>query len=212
MYEAQESIFYYLTVGNENYPMPPMPKGVEKGILQGLYRFRPAARPELKRRAQLLGSGAILNEVIQAQHMLDEKYEVAADVWSVTSYKELRRDALDCDRFNLLHPGQEPKAPHIMRCLEDAPGVLVAASDYAKALPDSISRWLSRPLVSLGTDGFGRSDSRRALRDFFEVDARFITLATLYALARDGQIGYDAVKKAVKELDINPDKPDPSTA
>src|SRR5215467_8021924 len=142
-----------------------------------MYRFRPAANPQAKLRAQLFGSGAILNEALKAQKTLEQRYGVCADVWSITSYKQLYRDAHDTERWNLLHPEERPRVPYVTQCLKDAPGVFVAASDYVKALPDSIARWLPRPLVSLGTDGYGRSEGRGGLRNFFEIDARFITLA-----------------------------------
>ncbi len=174
MYVEQESVFYYLTVMNEQYAMPPMPDGVRDGILKGLYKFRASAHPNAARRAQLFGSGAILPEVIKAQEILEAKYNVGADVWSITSYGELYRDGHACERWNMLHPGETPRVPYVTACLEDAPGVLVAASDYVKALPDAIDRWLPRPLIALGTDGFGRSENREALRDFFEVDYRYI--------------------------------------
>lgn len=210
MYEEGEDVFYYLTVENENYAMPPMPKGVEEGILKGMYRFRAATLAQPKARAQLLGSGAILNEALLAQEMLAETYGVAADVWSVTSYKELYKDALETERWNLLNPGKKERTPYVTRCLADAEGPVVAASDYVKALPDSIARWLPGRFASLGTDGFGRSDTRAALRDYFEVDARFITLATLSALAREGQMKPAVVKKAMKSMDIDPDKANPT--
>jgi len=214
MYTRQEDIFYYLTVANENYAMPPMPDGdaVKQGILKGMYKYRPSDKPHAKYRAQLFGSGAILNEVLKAQGILEDRYDVAADVWSVTSYKELRRDGLEVERWNMLHPNEEPQTPYLSQCLADSPGVLVAASDYVKALPDSIARWCPRPLLSLGTDGFGRSESRRALRDFFEVDARYVTLATLTALAREGEIDSDDVEEAMHDLDIDPSKPNPLTS
>ncbi len=210
MYQAQENVFYYLTVMNEFYPMPPMPGDVKEGILKGIYRFKASSKKNAGRRAQLFGSGAILCEVLRAQTMLEEKYDVAADVWSITSYKELYRDGHDTEHWNLLHPTEKPRSPYVTECLVDAPGVFVAASDYVKALPDSISRWFPRPLVSLGTDGFGRSDTRQALRDFFEVDARFVTLATLSALAREKKIGPEIVRKAMADMEINPDKPNPA--
>ncbi len=212
MYVDQESIFYYLTVTNEPLAMPEMPEGkdVKEGILKGLYRFRTSTKKDAKLRAQLFGSGTIMYEVLKAQQILEEKYGVAADVWSVTSYKQLYRDGNDCDRWNMLHPGETPRIPFITQSLKDAPGVLVAASDYMKVLPESISQWLPRPLVALGTDGFGRSESRVALRDFFEVDAKHIVLATLTALAREKQIKLDALQKAVKELGINPEKANPA--
>src|SRR5436190_4426650 len=184
MYVDQESVFYYLTVMNEQYEMPPMPEGARDGILKGLYRFRATATPKAKLRAQLFGSGAILPEVIRAQEVLESKYNVGTDVWSVTSYSELYRDGHAAERWNMLHPGETPRVPYVTQCLAKAPGVLVAASDYVKALPDSIDRWLPRPLTALGTDGFGRSESRGGLREFFEVDYRFVVTAALAARAR----------------------------
>jgi pyruvate dehydrogenase E1 component len=212
MYVDQESIFYYLTVSNEPLPMPAMPEGkdVKEGILKGLYRFRTSNKKDSKLRAQLFGSGTIMYEVLKAQQVLEEKYGVAADVWSVTSYKQLYRDGNDCDRWNMLHPGETPHVPFVTQALKDAPGVLIAASDYMKVLPESIAQWLPRPLVALGTDGFGRSESRAALRDFFEVDAKHIVLATLTALAREKQIKLEVLQKAVKELGINPEKANPA--
>ena len=214
MMTEREDIYYYLTVGNENYAMLPMPagEGVREGILRGLYRVRPTDRPAAPLRAQLLGSGSILNEALKAQGILAERYDVAADVWSATSYKELRRDALEAERWNLLNPGQPPRTPFFTAALHDAPGVIVAASDNVKTLPDSVARWAPRPLLSLGTEGFGRSESRDRLRDFFEVDARYITLATLSALARDGKLPTSVVEQAVRDLDIDPEKPNPLQA
>ncbi|MGD0307976.1 MAG: pyruvate dehydrogenase (acetyl-transferring), homodimeric type [Acidobacteriota bacterium] len=212
MYEEQESVFYYLTVMNEFYPMPPMPPGVQEGILKGMYRFRASENKRAKLRAQLFGSGAILREALRAQKMLEEQYGVAADVWSVTSYKELYKEGHEVERWNMLHPMERPRIPYVAACLADAPGIFVAASDYVKALPDSVARWFPRPLVSLGTDGFGRSDTREALRGFFEVDARTITFATLSALAREKQVGPEILKKAMVDLGIDPDKPNPMTS
>lgn len=209
MYEEQQDIFYYLTVMNEPYVQPPMPDGVKEGILKGMYKFKASENKNTKLHAHLFGSGAILNETLKAQKLLGEKYDVAADVWSVTSYKELYRDGHEAERWNMLHPSEIPRVPYIIQCLQDAPGVFIAASDFSKALPDSIYRWFPKPLVSLGTDGFGRSDSRRALRDFFEVDARFITLAALAALAREKEIKTDVVQHAIKDLEINPGKANP---
>ncbi|MBP1595852.1 MAG: aceE [Acidobacteria bacterium] len=209
MYEEQESVFYYLTVTNEFYPMPAMPEGIKDGILKGMYRFRASAKKGARLRAQLLGSGAILREAVRAQAMLEEKYGVAADVWSVTSYKELYRDGHDVERWNMLHPLETPRLPYVTQCLSDAPGVFVAASDYIRALPDSIARWVPRPLVSLGTDGYGRSENRQGLRDFFEVDARFITLAALAALAREGQVDAGVVRQAMIDMGIDSEKANP---
>jgi len=208
MYKDGENIFYYITVMNEAYPMPPMPAGVEDGILKGMYKYR-ASEKKTKLRAQLFGSGAILREALKAQEILAEKYGVSADVWSVTSYKALYMDGIDTDRWNLLHAGEQTRVPYVTECLKDAEGVLVAASDYLKALPSLVSQWTPRRLAVLGTDGFGRSDGREALRDFFEVDARFITLTTLHELFREGKIEGAVIQKAIKDLDIKLDKPNP---
>jgi pyruvate dehydrogenase E1 component len=210
MYVDQESIFYYLTVMNEQYAMPPMPENSREGILKGMYRFRATSKPKARARAQLFGSGAILPEVIKAQEILESKYDVGADVWSVTSYGELYRQGHACERWNMLHPGEKPRVPYVTQCLGDAPGVLVAASDYVKALPDSIDRWLPRPLVALGTDGFGRSENRASLREFFEVDYRYVIVATLSALARDGKVAADVVQQAMKTHNVNPEKSNPA--
>lgn len=209
MYEDQEDIFYYLTVMNENYPMPPMPEGCKEGILKGMYKFKASDNKESKLRAQLFGSGTILNEVLKAQQLLEDKYGVAADVWSVTSYKELYKDGLECERWNMMHPAAKPKTPYVTQCLKGAEGPVIAASDYLKALPESISNWIPSRLLALGTDGFGRSESREALRNFFEVDARFITLATLKALADEKKIKASVVEKAMKDLGIDPNKRNP---
>ena len=196
---------------NEQYEMPEMPQGSRDGILKGMYRFRAAADPDATLRAQLFGSGAILNEVVKAQTLL-AKYGVSADVWSVTSYEELYRDGHACDRWNMLHPGEPPRVPYVTQCLKDAPGVFVAASDYLKVLPDSIDQWMPRKIRSLGTDGFGRSEDRAALRNFFEVDARFVTVATLAELWREGQIDASVVKQAIHDLQIDPEKKNPATS
>ncbi|MCP4642694.1 MAG: pyruvate dehydrogenase (acetyl-transferring), homodimeric type [bacterium] len=210
MYEEQENLFYYLTVENENYAMPPKPDWVtDEAILKGLYKFKPSEADEPKLNAQILSSGAILNQALEAQQLLADEFGVAADVWSATSFTELRRDGLEVDRWNMLHPGRTPRKPYLTSALEKEPGVVVAASDYIKSLPDLIGRWVPQRFVTLGTDGFGRSESRRALRDFFEVDARHIALAALHGLAQDGTIKPDVVKRAMKKLDIDPDKPNP---
>jgi pyruvate dehydrogenase E1 component len=209
MYRKGESIFYYITVMNEAYAMPAMPEGSREGILKGIYRLKPAADSKAKLRAQLFGSGTILREVLKAQEILAEKYHVAADVWSVTSYKALYTDGIETERWNMMHPAEKPRVPYLTQSLAEAPGVLVAATDYLKALPHMVSPWMPRRLASLGTDGFGRSEGRPALRDFFEVDARSIALATLHELQLDGKIERSVVDKAIKELGINPDKPNP---
>jgi pyruvate dehydrogenase E1 component len=212
MYVDEESVFYYLTVTNEPLPMPAMPPGkdVRDGILKGLYRFKTSQKKDAKLKAQLFGSGTIMYEVLKAQQILEEKYSVAADVWSVTSYKQLYSDGNDCDRWNMLHPGETPRVPFVTQQLEGAEGVFVAASDYMKVLPESIAQWIPRPIVALGTDGFGRSENRPSLRDFFEVDAKHIVLATLTALARDKQLDRKVLKAAIKDLGINPEKANPA--
>jgi pyruvate dehydrogenase E1 component len=209
MYKDGENIFYYITVMNEQYAMPAMPGDVKEGILNGMYRFRASENKKSKLRAQLFGSGAILREVLQAQEILETKYGVAADVWSVTSYKQLYVDGNETDRWNRLHPGEKQRVPYVTSTLGDAPGVLVAASDYLKTLPNMISKWLPRRLASLGTDGFGRSEGRASLREFFEVDARFITLATLHELFVDGKIDRKLIDQAIKDLGIDPEKLNP---
>ena len=212
MYVKGESIFYYITVMNETYEMPPMPDGVEEGILKGLYRFKASDTPKAKARAQLLGSGAILPEVVKAAKILEDQYDVAADIWSVTSYQELYRDGHASERWNRLHPAAKPRVPYVTQCFAGTEGVIVAASDYVKILPDGIDRWLPRPLTSLGTDGFGRSENRAALRDFFEVDAKFVVASTLSALAKDGKVETAVVQKAIKDLGINTEKPNPANS
>jgi len=209
MYTRQENVFYYLSVTNENYSMPPMPEGIEEGILKGLYKFKDSQIADNKSEVQLMGSGSILPQVVEAQKILEENYNVAANVWSVTSYNELRREAMNVERWNMLHPTKPPKKPYITQCLDGNDGIFVAATDYMKTLPDAISKWIPGTLITLGTDGFGRSDSRKALRDFFEVDARTVVFATLGALYRSNKIKADIIEKALKDLDINPDKKNP---
>jgi len=211
MYKEGESIFYYITVMNEPYAMPAMPEGSREGILKGMYPLRPSENKKSKLRAQLFGSGAILLEALHAQEILDSHFGVAADVWSVTGYKQLYTDGLDTDRWNMLHPGETPRVPYVTQSLANTEGPLIAASDYLKALPNMIGKWTPRRFVSLGTDGFGRSESRASLRDFFEVDARFIAYATLVELMHEGKVKPELVQKAVKDLNINPDKPNPRT-
>jgi pyruvate dehydrogenase E1 component len=212
MYKEGESIFYYITVMNEPYAMPEMPGDVREGILKGMYKFRAATNGDSKLRAQLFGSGAILNEALRAQEILAEKYGVAADVWSVTSYKALYSEGIETDRWNRLHPGEKPRVPYVTECLADAPGVLVAATDYLKTLPSMISQWIPRRMATLGTDGFGRSEGRASLRDFFEVDSRFITLAALNELFLDRKIQKCVIEKAIADLGIDSEKPNPVTS
>ena len=211
MYEAGEDSFYYITMYNEDYVQPPMPQmegqpdAVREGILHGLYRFR--AAPTGPATVQLFGSGPILNEVLRAQHLLADKYKIAADVWSVPSYTELRRDCLDIERWNRLHPAEPERKPFLTEALADAQGPIIAASDYMKALPDGLSPWLGGRLVTLGTDGFGRSDNREHLRRFFEVDAESIVGATLSKLARDGAISAETATSAFADFGLSPEAP-----
>ncbi len=211
MFAEQEDIFYYLTVENEPYPMPPMPDDCEEGILRGMYRYRPSNNAAAELRAHLFGSGAILNEALRAQEILAERFNVAADVWSITSFKELYFDGTACDRWNRLHTEDEHRVPWVRRCLDDTEGVYVVASDYVKALTNSIGKWFPRTPVALGTDGFGRSESRPALRRFFEVDAAHIVVATLDALATDGKLEREVVADAIVEFGIDTEAPNPVT-
>jgi pyruvate dehydrogenase E1 component len=194
--------------------MLPMPEGAHEGILKGLYRCRPAAEGERKRDApktkvHLLGSGAILREAMRAQEILAQRFSVTADVWSVTSYKELRREALEAERWNRLHPTAESRRSYLERVLGPEKGIFIAASDYMKSLPEMIARWVPGGLMPLGTDGFGRSENRPSLRRFFEVDAEFIALTALDQLMRRGEVNPERVQKAIKELDIDPEKAEP---
>ena len=213
MYEAQEDVFYYLTIENENLPQPAAPEHLSReelitGILAGLYRYCPSSR-RFRTKAQLFGSGAIMGEVLKAQAILED-YKVAADVWSVTSYKALHNDAVAVVRRNRLRQDGEAEVPFLARALDGVEGPLVAASDYVKALPDMLAPYLPRPMVSLGTDGFGRSEAREELRDFFEVDAKHIAHATLRALVDDGELEPEVLERATAELGIDAHKPDPA--
>ncbi len=211
MYKDNEDVFYYITLGNENYQMAAMPKGCKDGILRGLYKFQAAVNAKKKTalRAQILGSGSILREGLRAQEILAEKYNVAADVWSATSYKELRRDALAAERWNMLHPTEPQRKPYVTEVLEGEEGPFVAASDYMKIVPEQVARWVPGGLYALGTDGFGRSDTREALRRFFEVDAECIVIAVLGQLAKQGKVKPELVKKAIQELGVDSEKSDP---
>ena len=207
MYQKQEDLFYYITLYNENYEMPAMPKGSEEGILRGIYRLRRAEKG--KAAVQLFGSGAILREALRAQKILSEQFDVAADVWSVTSYNQLRRDALNVDRWNRLHPDQPPRRSYLETALDKAEGPIVAVTDYLKLLPDQIAPWLPGRFLSLGTDGFGRSDNRPRLRRFFEIDAESVAVAALYQLSQQGKIPARKVSQAIQQLEIDPEKANP---
>ncbi len=224
MYKDREDIFYYITLANENYPMPPMPEGAKEGILKGLYHFSgpplagsagPAGPDgaegteggDRRPRVHLLGSGSLHREALRAQAILAERYGVAADVWSATSYKEVRREALETERWNRLHPDQEPRKPYVVSLFEGDDRPILAVSDYMKLVPDQIARWLPGRFLPLGTDGFGRSDTREALRRFFEVDAESLTVAALSELARRGEVDAATVQRAIAELGVDPEAP-----
>jgi pyruvate dehydrogenase E1 component len=205
MYQEGEEIFYYLTLYNENYAMPPMPAGVEQGILKGLYKFKPGPAAK-KHKAHIFGSGPIIHSALEAQDILAERYDVSADVWSATNYKQLRTEALRSKQWNMFHPTEPPRKSYLETELEKEQGVFVAVSDFMKIVPEQIAPWVPGGLMTLGTDGFGRSDARERLRRFFEVDAECTAVATLYALAKTGQIPRETVAKAIKDLDLDPEK------
>ena len=207
MYTENEDVIYYLTVQNEAYTMPDMADDIEASVLKGMYLFRQSTTT-FGNKANLFSSGSIINEALKAQQILEEEFEVAAAVWSITSFQQLHEDGVATERWNLLHPDQ-PRAAWVSECLADSEGACVVASDYLKALPDSIARWFPRPPVSLGTDGFGRSESREALRRYFEIDAATIAYAALVELFRQGKLDSKAIRRARKQLDIDPDKINP---
>jgi pyruvate dehydrogenase E1 component len=209
MYQERENCFYYITVMNENYPMPAMPEGVEDGIRRGLYRLSLAESG--KHRVQLLGSGTILREVIAAAELLARDFDVAADVWSATSFNELRRDGIDAERWNMLHPDESPRLPYVAEQLGETEGPIVAATDYMRTYADQIRPYLPRRYFTLGTDGYGRSDMRSQLRKFFEVNRWYVAVAALKALADEGTIAPSRVRDAIEKYRIDPDKPNPVT-
>ena len=209
MIGEQENVFYYITCMNENYVHPPMPTGVEEGILKGMYLLQVGGQGKI--RAQLMGSGTILREVIAAAELLEKDFGIPSDIWSVTSFNELRRDALEVERWNQLHPEAEARKCYVEECLGDREGPFIAATDYMKIIPDQIQRWVPGRFVSLGTDGYGRSDARDALRQHFEVDERFIAAAALKALADEGALDQKTVSQAIEKYGIDPDRPDPVT-
>jgi pyruvate dehydrogenase E1 component len=210
MYQEGEDVFYYLTLYNENYPMPPMPEGVEDGILKGLYKFRKGADGK-KHKAHIFGSGPIIRQALRAQEILADRYHVSADVWSATSYKLLKTDLQRISRWNMLHPTEPSRKAYLETVLEGESGPFVAVSDYMKIIPDQIAPWVPGGLDTLGTDGFGRSDTRENLRRFFEIDAECVVVATLYALAKRGAIDRKAVAQAIKDLGVDPEKVHPQT-
>jgi len=208
MLDEEEDVFYYLTIYNEPYAQPPMPEGCEEGILRGLYLFQQSTE-ERRRRAQLFGSGSIMMQVLRAQELLAEHHDVAADVWSATSYQQLRVEALETERWNRLHPEEAARQPYVTSALESKEGPVIATSDSIKATPDQIARWVPSRFVPLGTDGFGRSDSREHLRRHFEIDAEHIVVAVLSALAQSGDAKPEEVSEAIKRYEIDPDRPSP---
>jgi len=212
MYQEQEDVYYYITVMNENYLHPEIPKGAEQGILKGMYLFREGNKEKGKNskpRVQLLGSGTILREVIAAAEILKEEYGVTADIWSVTSFNELRREALGITRWNMLHPTEPAKLSYVRSCLEGRDGPVVAATDYMKIFADQIREFVPGQYKVMGTDGFGRSDTREKLRQFFEVDRYYVTVASLKALAEEDRISPEIVVEAMDKYGIDPDKPNP---
>ncbi len=204
MFEDEENVWYYLTLQNENYPMPPMPEGAKDGILRGLYRFRPAKK-KLGKHVQLWGSGSIMLQVLRAQELL-ERFGVSADVWGVTSYQRLRSDALECERQNRLHPEAPPRVPYLTEVLKGVEGPFISASDYMKTMGDLVARWIPGRFVPLGTDGFGMSDTREALRRHFEVDAESVVIGALDALRLEGKLSNAELANAIRELGVDADK------
>ncbi len=210
MYERQENVFYYITVMNESYHHPAMPEGVAEDIIKGLYLLR-KGKARAKHRVQLMGSGTILREVMAAADMLEDDFGVTADVWSATSLTELRRDGLDAERWNMLHPRSKPRVPFVTRQLAKHKGPVIAATDYTRAYADSVRNFMDRRYVTLGTDGFGRSDTRKALRSFFEVDRRYVVVAALWGLVQDGEVDAAKVDEAIEKYGLDADKPNPVT-
>jgi pyruvate dehydrogenase E1 component len=209
MYQDGEECIYYLMCENEPYDHPEMPEGCEEGIIKGMYRYRSREVENAKARVQLFGSGAILNGVLKAQEILAEQFSIASDVWSVTSYTQLRREAGDCDRWNMLHPTETPKKSYLEEVLEGAEGPFIAASDYVRALAEQLTPWIPGDYFVLGTDGMGRSDTRESLRRHFEVDAESITIATLSRLAKANVLEPKDVQDAISQLGYDAEKPNP---
>jgi len=212
MYQEQEDVYYYITVMNENYEHPAMPEGVEKGILKGMYLLREGKSKKNAPKVQLLGSGTILREVIAGADLLEKDFGIAADIWSVTSFNELRRDGLDVQRWNMLHPEAPPRVSHVETCLKDREGPVIASTDYMKMFADQVRSFLpTHHFHALGTDGFGRSDTREKLRQFFEVDRNYVAVAAMKALADMELVPRKKVTEAIKKYGIDPEKPNPTT-
>jgi pyruvate dehydrogenase E1 component len=209
LYQEDETAIYYITVHNEDYDMPAMPEGVEEGIIQGIYKYASNEVPGAKARVQLFGSGAILRYALDAQKILAEKYGVASDVWSVTSYTQLRRDAQTCERWNMLHPDQTPRKSYIETVLDGVKGPIISASDNVRAVGEQLLPYINTDYYVLGCDGLGRSETRQALRRHFEVDAASITIAALYRLSKQGVVPGSEVAKAIQDLGFDPEKQNP---
>ena len=211
MYGEQENVFYYITLMNENYPHPALPDGVSEGILKGMYLLRAGAKDANRPRVQLMGCGTIMREVIAAADLLAQDVGVTADIWSVPSFTELRREGLAAERWNRLHPEAEPRKSYVETALSGHDGPVIAASDYVKLFADQIRALIPRRYVTLGTDGYGRSDTREKLRRFFEVDRHHVAVAALKALADDGELPVDMVSEAIQRYGVDRDAPDPLT-
>ena len=196
-------------VGNDDYVMPAMPEGCEEGIIKGMYKFRTVEAENARHRVQLFGSGAIMMGVLEAQKILAEKYGISSDVWSITSYIELRRDAQACKRWNMFHPTMPKRKGYLETVMEGSEGPVIAASDYVKALAEQVAPFIDEDFRALGTDGMGRSETRPALRRHFEVDAECVTIASLYQLAEQGKIEFSEVEQAIKDLGVDPEKVNP---
>ncbi len=218
MLTNRESVYFYVTAMNENYLHPAMPEGAEEGIIKGIYKLREVGdgnKAKIKKfaaKVRLIGGGTILHEVIAAAEMLEKEWNIGAEIYSVTSFNELARDGLETERWNMLHPNDDPKVPYITQLLGDDDSPVVSSTDYMKTYSDQVREYVPATFIALGTDGFGRSDTREKLREFFEVDRRYVTIAALHGLARDGKMDNVTVAKAVQQYGIDPDKPYPATA
>ncbi|MCA9192765.1 MAG: pyruvate dehydrogenase (acetyl-transferring), homodimeric type, partial [Planctomycetales bacterium] len=209
LYQEDETAIYYISVENENYQMPAMPEGCEEGIVQGIYKFSSREVKNAKARVQLFGTGPILRSALAAQELLADKFKVASDVWSVTSYTQLRRDAQTCERWNMLHPNETPMQSYIEKVLSGVEGPFIAASDHVRAVPEQLTRYIPGDFFVLGTDGMGRSEMRETLRRHFEVDGESIAIASLYRLMKQGVMTAADVQKAIKDLNYDPEKVNP---
>jgi len=210
MLEKREAVYYYITAMNENYVQPAMPSGVEEGIIKGIYKLQERQKSD-GLSVRLLGGGTILREVIAAAELLANDWNIDSEVFSVTSFNELARDGLDVERYNMLHPSEPARVPYITQILGDNDSPIVSSTDYMKTYSDQVREYVPATFVALGTDGFGRSDTRAKLREFFEVDRRYVVVAALYALAQDGKIEKSKVSEAITKYSIDPDKPNPVT-